>query len=366
MRDAGMPVPSAETAQDIARRKHRTAMRCMWASCFALGVSFAAVAATTRPEWAQLVPYLMWNHVLIIGLAGAGGWAAKRLPRRASGRAVPRPRQLLAPWMLALGVLTAVAALAPWAPSPWDLGTTPEGQPVTSLQMRVSEDGRRFYETLNRGEEREITQDEHRRNDQRVFGGFARIWCLFSFGAVALWRFVALRWQAEMEAPDEPLRVAEPAAAARPAGWKSSAAIAGLWALGIFGSLRGLGSPSAQMMCAGTVGGMDLPWFVLLFLPVMATVSAFFMKRGPFDAPWIAALVDERAGAGSYESFFVRLKPMLLIAVSALTQVLALAVQCRAAGTGPLLPPAAGFMLSASLAFALAHGVLRWRRIPGV
>jgi len=371
MRDTGKPVSAAGPALPVqaVQRKHRNGTRCMWASCVALAVSLVAVAASSRPAWSHLVAYLMWNHLLIIGLLVAAGMSLKRLPRRAAGPVVPQPRELLVPWVLALGVLAAVAFVAPWDPSPWNMGITPEGQPVTSRQARTSDDGQRFYETINHGEEREVTQAEYLRSEQVEWRMFARAWVAFSFVALVMWRFVTLRWRAELVAPAEltsPASIATHSPVAQaPAGWKVTLAVAGLWAVGIGSSLPGLASPLPPMMCSDLVGA-DLPWFVLLLPPVMFIGMAFFIKQGPFEAPWLAALVDERVGAGSYENFMLRLKPMLLMSAGALAQAVVLAVQCSHERDGAALPMSVGFMLSGSVAFALAYCVLRWRRVSGV
>lgn len=141
--------------------------------------------------------------------------------------------------------------------------------------------------------------------------------------------------------------------------------IFGIWVAGVGSNLLGAQQVSMQQMCAGA-GAVDPPWFVLLMPPLMFVGWALFAKRPPFYAPWLAALIDERAGAGSFEGFVIRLKPLLLLAAAGLSSALGLALQCRRAGLGGFDAGGAAFMLSAGLAFALAHVVMRWRRLPGI
>lgn len=199
---------------------------------------------------------------------------------------------------------------------------------------------------------------------------FARVWAVFSFVALLMWRFAALRWQAELSSSEESAPLAQtgatPEAVMAPASWKVSVAVVGLWALAIGSSLPGLASPLPSMICSAPIGADKSCWFVLLLPPVMFAGGAWFMKRGPFAAPWLAALVDEKVGAGSYENFLVRLKPLLLMSAGALAQAAVLAVQCSDVSGSAALPISVGFMVSGSVAFALAHCVLRWRQIPGV
>lgn len=359
---AGENIQPATSAQDI-QRKHRRAMRCMWASCLALGVSIVTIIASSRPEWSQGAFLLMWNHVLILGLVAFAGLALRRLPRREAGPAVPRPRELLAPWVLALGLLAVVAAASPWRPSIWDLGTTPDGETITSRQTRTSDDGKRFFETLNRGIEREITEADYLANQQATVNVFGRVWAIFSVVALLMWRFIALRWRAEWMAPVEAITIRLPPAT--PAGSKQSAVIVGLWVLVVGSSLLHLQPPPSPLTC-GAGEGLQPPWFVLLLPPIFFGASAWFAKRAPFDAPWLAALVDEKLGVGSYANFLQRLKPMLLIAAGAISSAGVLMAQCMNGGLGVGNNFHAAFALSAGVAFALSHAVMRWRRVPGV
>ncbi len=88
--------------------------------------------------------------------------------------------------------------------------------------------------------------------------------------------------------------------------------------------------------------------------------------RSPFMSPWIASLIDERLGAGSSETFVARLKPLLLFSVAGLIGSAGMAKECWQGGEGQMNWTATGFLASGSVAFALAHLILRWRRVPGV
>lgn len=295
MQDARNLGGAALSAPDI-QRKHRRATRCMWASCFALVVSLLAVVVSST-AWSPLVPYLLWNHLLVIGLCAWAGFAIRRLPQRPAGaRAVPRPRELLAPWVLALGLVALVGAAARWAPPVWDMGTTPEGQAITSRQYYTSDGGNRYFERLNHGTEREITEAEYQEGERGVWQMFARVWTVFSFIALLMWRFVALRWQAEPSSSEESSPLAQtgapPAVVMRPASSKVSVAVAGLWALAIGSSLSGFASPLPSMICSAPIGADKSFWFVLLLPPVMFPAGNWFMRAA--RAGWGAGCESPR------------------------------------------------------------------------
>jgi hypothetical protein len=106
---------------------------------------------------------------------------------------------------------------------------------------------------------------------------------------------------------------------------------------------------------------------IVLAMPlVLFGIAALFMKRSPFISPWIASLIDERAGAGSSEAFMARLKPLLLFATAGILGAASMAKSCWQDGSGLADWTMPGFLLSGSAAFALVHLILRWRRVPGV
>lgn len=128
---------------------------------------------------------------------------------------------------------------------------------------------------------------------------------------------------------------------------------------------------SAWQGCCARVGenfvhlSKDPDLFTLILPVAFFGVAALFMKRSPFYAPEIAAKVDARLGAMAYESFLVRLKPILLFAVGGTITGLGLLARGHLEGH-PAAVSVAGFFLSGSVGFGLAHLILRMKEAKGV
>lgn len=282
-------------------------------SAFLLVASFAAVVASSRPEWSRIVVYLMWNHVAILAATWSAGYSLRRLSLAGKGRASPRPRELFAPWILGAALASGAAAIPVWRSAP-----DPEG-----------------------------------------FAVFARGWVVFSFMSLLMWRFVLLSRRDAQSA-----EVAAPPAAAAPDGWKSTVAIVAIWIVVIGWGLLGVARPSATLLCAAPMPP-GLQSLVVLMPLVVFVAMALFSKRSPFASPWLASLADERFGAGSHDRFMVRLKPLLLFSASGFVGAATLAMGCRQAEAAyPGMPVA--FLSCSGMGFALAHVIMRRRGIPGI
>ncbi len=372
--------------QDVrrAQRGLRLATWGLWASGLCLAISALAVLMGLHASTAPVVPYLMWNHLLVLVVAGAGVFSVRRLHgAQPMFPASPRPRELFAPWVLALGALALFLAGPDWAgyvvaptalPS---LGHKVDGVTVTHLNMHTSADGTHFYIRINHEAEREISQADYQAYETAFYAVFARVWVGMSWVALVIWRYAALGGRAQLgrlragNGTAAPLvaqghETLQPAPGGR---WPhlSRLLVPGLWALVLLANLAGLviAPERGQALCAQRMPDEFL--FPVALLPlVVFGLGGFFGKRSPFIWPWLAELVDERWGRGCTERFLVRLKPLLLMAVAMLCSVLGMILGCPAA------PSASGFALgplfftSGAAGFVLAHVVMRWRKVPGV
>ena len=360
---------NGSTAPEVANesmRRLRRARQFMWISAALLFVSLFAVIACTRHEWSRIVPYLMWNHVAIIAVAAYGTFAVRGLSKRPSGRASPRPGELFARPILIAALVAAIVAVPNWGASPWDMGQAPDGSIATRHNWHASSDGSRYFESFNRGPDREITEAQYEQLNRGVYSMFARIWVLFSFLALMMWRFAALSRRGAISGPDNrPAATTAPTNATNSPRWKSTALIATIWTLAIGANLVGFAEGTRQEVCS-----MPMPpamRLIVLGMPlVFFGVAALFMKRSPFISPWIASLIDEKLGMGSSEAFMARLKPLLLFSTAGLIGSAGMAKDCWQGGEGRLDWTMPGFLFSGSVAFALVHLILRWRRVPGV
>ena len=362
---------SGSTAPDDAAesmRRFRRARQFMWVSAALLIVSLFAVIACTRLDWSGVVPYLMWNHVALIAVFIYGTFAVRGLSKRVptAGRASPRPGELFAKPILLVALFAAIVAVPNWGPSPWDMGQAPDGSVATSHSWHASSDGSHYFESLNRGPDREITEAQYDELNRGLYSMFARVWVLFSFLALMMWRFAALsRKGALSKLENEPTAPVAPASTTSSARWTSTALIATVWTLAIGANLMGLALGTRQEVCT-----MPMPpamRLIVLAMPVVFFgVGALFMKRSPFISPWIASLIDERVGAGTSEAFMARLKPLLLFSTAGIIASAAMAKDCSQGGEGLADWTMPGFLFSGSVAFALVHLILRWRRVPGV
>jgi hypothetical protein len=105
----------------------------------------------------------------------------------------------------------------------------------------------------------------------------------------------------------------------------------------------------------------------IILLPLLVFgAGSIWMRHSPFYHPKLAEIINSRLGANVFESFLVRLRPLLLFAVAAILQSLVGLWHSYRTGSpsGTLVFHA--FFLSGGLAFALAHTVLYFRRAVGV
>jgi hypothetical protein len=362
----------AQEQKRIAEKQLRRARRMTVLSAFALAVSLLAIVASAVPEWAPLVGFLMWNHIAVIVVFGTGAWAARRLAPAPVGRVSPRLGELLAPWMLVLALVTAVAAIPNWGPTPWwDLGLTTDGSTVTPHPSQS--DGGRFFERINHGPGREITEADVDRLNQDSFGLFARLWAFLSLGGLVTWRFIALR-RRDLLQGDPPLAAATvprqsttAPGAVTGADWQSTALIIGLWVAFIGLNVLSLTSGPHRVFCSLPV---PIPPEMRLFMLVMPVLiiglGSFWTKRSPFMSPWLASLIDQRLGAGGTIAFIARLRPLLLFSVTSFFGAGALLSACAQGGAAPIDWTMPGFLASTGVALAISHVILRRRGIPGV
>jgi hypothetical protein len=359
----------ADTISKKSRRGLGTARLLMGLSAFLLVTSVIAVVLCTRVEWSRSMPYLIWVHVAILLVFGTGILAARRLHSDSSARASPRPRELFAPWVVVVALASIAAAAPNWAGTPVGMGKSPDGTKVTSRHWHTSADGTRFYESINRGVPKQISQAEYEELERGNFAAFARVWVLFSSITLVMWRFIALRRRDELlpvarasepnsSVPEDGTTRESSIANGEP-GWQSTAAIASIWCLTIVSNMLGFVAAPSDTICS-------MPILVVAMPLVFFVGMALFTRRSPFLSPWISSLVDEKFGVGSCERFMVRLRPLLLFAAAGLLGAAATAASCWRSGAGDMNWTAPLFLASGSIAFAIAHFVMRFRRVPGV
>ena len=349
-------------------RRFRRARQFMWIAAALLFVSLFAVIACTRLEWSGVVLYLMWNHVAIICVGAYGTFAVRALSkgRSAAGLVSPRPSELFAKPILVIALVAAIVAVPNWGPSPRNTGIAADGSVATSHSWHESSDGSRYFESVNRGPDREITEVEYDKLNRTIYSVFARVWVIFSFISLMMWRFVALSRQGAAPKPDnDPAVQSATLGGADSPRWKSTALIASIWTLAIGANLMSLAQNTPRQFCAFSVP--PTMRLIVLAMPfAFFGVPALFMKRVPFISPWVASLIDEKLGAGSSEAFTARLKPLLLFSAVGLISSAAMAKNCWQGGEVLADWTMPGFLFSGSIAFALVHLILRFRRVPGV
>lgn len=346
-------------------RRHRRARRFMWVSAGLLFVSLFAVIACTRLEWSRIFPYLMWNHVAVIAMVAYGTFAVRRSSRRSTVRGSVRAGELFSRPILIVALIAAIVAIPNWGAARWDMGQAPDGSTATSHHWHASSDDSRYFESFDRGPDREITQARYEQLNRALYSIFARMWVLLSFLALMIWRFAALSSRDEILNPGN--RATKPTVFVGATGlpqWKSTALIAIIWTLVIGGNLVSFAQGRHQAACSISIPPeMQL---IVWGMPIaFLCVAALFVKRPPFISPWIASLIDETWGSGYSTDFMARLKPLLLFSVAGLIGSLAIVKGCWQDGQGPVDWTMPGFLLSGSVAFALMHLILRWRRVPG-
>jgi hypothetical protein len=144
----------------------------------------------------------------------------------------------------------------------------------------------------------------------------------------------------------------------------STVAIAFAWTVSlVFGLLR-LADPVATM-CKPNFPSNIVP-FVLLMPFVVFGFAALKAQASPFLVPKFAASITARTGRPSYEIFLVRFKPMLFFGLSSILDGFSELRSCFQF-EGPVGINAHGwFFVAGGAAFLLMHGILKFRKVPGV
>lgn len=319
-------------------------------SWLALVIGLAAVFVSSTPGGGQWMDWFMVDHGLVLINIFVATSTLRRARRSAVPYRWPGLRRLFAPWLIATGCVAAAAMLALQVAAPVDLAL-PQGH---HLQLVAHDFG-------------SMQDHRHSQDPDETFSVFAHVWVLFAFVGLCLWHIVALR--AEQARDPEPQ--AEPALATaispreradaddRWAAWRLPLIVA-IWAVAIAWSFVAMRIVPAREMC-----GAPLPWQFALLPPVFFGISGLFSRRAPYNAPWLAEIVDSRYGSGAWVRFLVSLKPILLIATCALCFAWSARQSCG--GTGGVDPPFMSlFFASGALGFVLMHLALRARRIDGV
>ena len=101
---------------------------------------------------------------------------------------------------------------------------------------------------------------------------------------------------------------------------------------------------------------------MMLIMPILffSAVSFFGPAQSPFYHPRLASFLNSRYGALAFESFLVRLKPLLLFGVSSVLQGSITLWQSELSSFIP------GFFVSGGIAFLAAHFILYHRKAVGV
>jgi hypothetical protein len=146
---------------------------------------------------------------------------------------------------------------------------------------------------------------------------------------------------------------------------RSSLLIAAIWLLAMGAAISGASSPPPShypqdFSTAATA--------TILLMPVLffGAVSLWAPAQSAFYHAALARFIDARLGESAFTSFLVRLKPELLFAVAALVQGTLGLWHARISGQSSGAYVLHGFFISGGISFALAYGVMYYRRAIGV
>lgn len=334
------PLADWQNLKDEDRAKAQRLERRAWMfqniAIAVLGASVVGTILTTRADWAIYFPFLMWVHVAIVLLACGGFFALRSVPTFGPARVTPILRELFAPWVLVAAFVAVVAAAPNWA------GT------VSGLEAEYDE-----FQRAN-------------------FAIFAKAWVVFSLLGLLLWRLIALRRRDALAAASAPLASASATtstAASAPGDptWRSTAVIVGIWVFMIGFQLPMLTGAQMRPLCVfptPDMGGLEA--IILLWPGLFFVIGACRIKRSPLLTPWMEQLLDERLGSGGGAAFLTRLRPLLLLAWGSL---LAGGVAWWSCSRN--VSPESGtnlgiYFASTGVLSAIAHVIVRWRRIPGL
>ncbi|OGA51707.1 MAG: hypothetical protein A3F74_06670 [Betaproteobacteria bacterium RIFCSPLOWO2_12_FULL_62_58] len=98
--------------------------------------------------------------------------------------------------------------------------------------------------------------------------------------------------------------------------------IAAIWVLAIWTSIYGaMHLPASEAPFSGDMPPLTIATIILLPVLVFG-VASFWMRHSPFYHPKLAQAINARLGSNAFESFLVRLRPMLIFAFGAVLQSL--------------------------------------------
>ena len=96
----------------------------------------------------------------------------------------------------------------------------------------------------------------------------------------------------------------------------SSIVITGIWVVSLASSLsQGLELPNSPI--SQQPMPTETAWVILLFPFIFFLIASFFQRPMTISAPTVQRAVDARFGAGTFNSFMLRLNPIALFAFSA-------------------------------------------------
>ena len=327
------------------------------ASALVFLVGLIGVVAGTDEVWGHILPYLMWNHLAVIVVCAAAGYRLKRMP--AAG--LPKMAAVLPRWLIAAGIVGAVAIVPNWAqslrPSTLTaLGVAAIGDTGFSTSSREG----KYYARVSGGTEREISETQYEELQQKVFAVFARFWVGFGLAGLFLWNLVLQRQRATVgaTAPLASLAAAMPHGPAR----ISTTLIVAIWCTVLLSSLSQLASPAYPRLCEA-----KSPPLVVALLPfVVFGIAALLAKRSPFYSLWVAQMVDARYGPKVFETFLQKLKPILLFGIATLVMAAVSFIYCSGMVVATARPGTFDtFLFAAGAAFCMMHFILRYRKVPG-
>jgi hypothetical protein len=98
----------------------------------------------------------------------------------------------------------------------------------------------------------------------------------------------------------------------------STLVIAAVWVFAIWAAIHGATDmPSQEMPFSGEMPPLTIATIILLPVLVFGA-GAVWMRNAPFYHPKLAQAINARLGANAFESFLVRLRPMLVLALAAI------------------------------------------------
>ncbi|MBV8210603.1 MAG: hypothetical protein JO133_11135 [Burkholderiaceae bacterium] len=341
-------------------------------SLFLLLVSAGLVIACANPEWAPpSVPNIFWIHFAVIVNVIAASFKLRRMSKDASVGRIPSFREIFAPWLIATGFVAAGVAIPNWSGTPFGSAhMSSSGSSFGRVSWHAS--GGHYYKQEGHQPSEEISKAEYDELERQSYSVFARAWVALSFVGLCMWHIVVLRRSAPV--PSEPEAGAQAVTGFATVSdqslisgsGKSGALISGLWLLALSSSVAVPFIQSASGRCTDLTSMPEPPVFFLLFPIVFFGGFALFAKRSPFFAPWLAQIVDGNYGPNTYESFLLRLKPMLLFGIASVVGAVSMAFACEQ--TLAQFPRAwtLAFSLAAGVAFVVAHVIMWVRKVPGV